>query len=64
MPPKISIKDSQKNKELRDYFAAHIVSVSPVAHNIPKSQLKVLAKNAYRMADAMIEARQEDLDKD
>lgn len=55
---------SKEGIDLRDYFAAKVIGgmVSDPAVKLGEEQLPRLARSAYRMADAMLAARNEPLE--
>mgnify|MGYP003350502734 CR=1 FL=1 len=57
--PNVAVKDpfDRSGMTLRDYFAAKVIQGIVTRGVVYPSELDTYAKNAYAMADAMLEAR-------
>jgi len=44
--------------ELRDYFASHAMQAICIRENLPIAYKAVMAEDAYKLADAMMKARE------
>ena len=49
---------NQYGMDLRDYFASHAMQAICIRENLPIAYKAVMAEDAYKLADAMMKARE------